>query len=135
MKIKHVHVARIPEDSDLVEGIIRYCVKKGIKCGSVNVIGALKNAELGFFNKESGEYERKSVNDQCELLSGVGNISNIEEKTFLHLHVVLGKSDFSVTGGHLIHGKVYVAEVIIHEYDGKCPRMKHGALNLWDAER
>ncbi len=134
MKVRDVHVFRVAEGEDLVQSIVDYSRKNHITCASVMVIGALKNAELGYFSKELGEYVRTEVDEQCELISGMGNISTREEEVFLHLHVLLGKRDFTTVGGHLIKGEVFVGEVIIHEYDGRCPRNKHGSLYLWDVQ-
>ncbi len=134
MRVKEVHVFRVPENEELMEYIGNFAEKNEVKCGSVSIIGALKEAEIGYYDEKAGEYRRKKIGEQCELLSAMGNISQHGEKPFLHIHVVLGKPDFSLTGGHLIRGRVFVAEVTIHEYDGRCPRNPHGKLLLWDTD-
>ncbi|NPA75475.1 MAG: DNA-binding protein [Euryarchaeota archaeon] len=134
MKIKEVYVFRIPEGRDLMEFIKEFAERNEIHCASVNIIGALKNAEIGYFSEEEGRYLKKEINEQCELLSAMGNISRKIEEVFPHIHVILGKKDFTVVGGHLIRGEVFVAEVIIHEYDGRCQREKYGDLYLWEPE-
>ncbi|GEM_PF-2787631 len=135
MKIKEVHVLRIPEDEELVKYIVDFARKNEIRCASVSVIGALKNAVIGYYSPSEKRYIKKSVDGQCEILCGSGNISWKEGiEPFLHLHITLGSEDFTVTGGHLIKGLVFVAEVIIHEYDGRCPRQKVGNLYLWRSD-
>ena len=134
MKVKNVYVFRVPEGRDLVRWIEDFGRENEIRRASVFVIGALKSATIGYFDESQGKYLKTSIDEQCELLSGMGNISWKEGKeVFLHLHVVLGRRDFSTIGGHLMDGEVFVAEVIIHEYDGRCPRVKTGNLYLWRA--
>ena len=134
MKEKNVYVFRILEGKDIVKSIEDFAEENEIQCASVNVIGALKNAEMGYFSNLKGKYITKEINEQCELLAGMGNISLKLENVFLHLHVILGRSDFTTIGGHLVRGEVFVAEVIIHEYDGRCPREQHNSLYLWSTE-
>ncbi len=129
-KIKEVHVFRIPENRDIMESLKEYIKNNEIKCGSLNVIGALKNAEIGYYSTEQQRYIKEYVDEQCEILSGMGNISTLENEPFIHFHIVLGRRDFSVTGGHLIRGTVFVAEVILYEFEGECPREKRN-LALW----
>ena len=133
MRIKNVYVFRVPEGKDLVEYLENFARENEVRCASVMAIGALKSARIGYFSVEEGRYLKEEVREQCELLSAMGNISWKEGvEPFLHMHVVLGRNDFSVIGGHLIRGEVFVAEVIIHEYDGRCPRQKFGSLYLWE---
>ncbi len=129
-KVKNVHVFRIPANKDIMEYLKNYVEENEIKCGAINVIGALKNADIGYYSTGQKRYIREYVDEQCEILSGLGNIFRIGGEYFVHFHIVLGRRDFWVKGGHLIRGKVFVAEVIIYEFEGECPRIKKD-LSLW----
>jgi len=120
--IEGVFIFRIPEGKELVKEIEKFASENDIKCGGVMVIGALKNARIGYYDPKMKKYIEMDVDEQVELLSAIGNISLKEGKVFLHLHAVLGKRDFSVVGGHLIKGEVFVAEVIIQKFSGKLER-------------
>ncbi|MEJ7669660.1 MAG: PPC domain-containing DNA-binding protein [Casimicrobiaceae bacterium] len=70
-------------------------------------IGAFERAVLGYFVWEKREYKRIAIDEQVELLSLIGDIAlgeNGEPK--LHAHVVLGRSDGSTLGGHLLEAYV-----------------------------
>ena len=55
-----------------------------------------------------------------EVLSGIGNISLLDDKPFVHVHVVLADSTGKAYGGHLDKGtKVWLIEAFIHEVDSK----------------
>lgn len=109
---------RLFKDENVFESLGKFCEKEEIRCGTFNGIGALKNCELGFYHLDKKEYERKVFPDEAELLSLVGNVSLLDNKAFLHIHTVLGASDFSTYGGHLFNADVAVtAEIIFRPLD------------------
>ena len=76
-------------------------------------IGALKWAELGYFDIETKEYLHNRVDGYFELLSLMGNIVFVDDKPLVHAHIILGKRDNSTIGGHLFSGEVSVTGEII----------------------
>jgi predicted DNA-binding protein with PD1-like motif len=79
------------------------------KVGSAHFtgIGALTDVELGYFQWDSKEYRRIPVREQVEVVSLVGNIAlSPEGGPALHAHIVVGKSDGTAMGGHLLGGHV-----------------------------
>jgi predicted DNA-binding protein with PD1-like motif len=79
---------------------------------------------LGYFDWETKRYRHIPVREQVEVLSLVGDIA-IDDQTgepMVHAHAVLGKSDGSAAGGHLIEAHVRPAlEVTLAE----APRYLH----------
>ena len=74
-------------------------------------IGMLKDFKLGFYNKDTGDYEWEEFTEPKELLSLSGSIT---EEGSMHLHVEVGGRDHDVSGGHLDGGKVFnVAELTL----------------------
>ncbi len=123
---------RVPEDEELVSFINDFCEKNEIKMATLNAIGSLKNATLGYFNVEKGKYEEIEVKDVHELLLANGNMSIKDGKPFAHVHAILGSKNGSVVGGHLIRGTVFVAELYIEELKGEpLERVPYGNLHLW----
>jgi uncharacterized protein len=80
-------------------------------------IGGFERVTLGYFDPGTSTFRRNEVDEQVELLSLVGNIAEAEDGTpKLHAHVVLGRSDATTRGGHLVEGIVRpTLEVIIEE--------------------
>jgi uncharacterized protein len=72
---------------------------------------------LGFFDWQRKDYRRIPVREQVEVTTLVGDIAvEADGKPALHLHAVLGRSDGSVLGGHLLKAHVRpTLEVIVHE--------------------
>ena len=77
-----------------------------VEAASVTAIGAFNRAVLGYFQWETKQYKKIAVDEQVEVLSLLGDVAVGDEGPTLHLHAVLGKSDGSVVGGHLIEAYV-----------------------------
>jgi hypothetical protein len=69
---------------------------------------------LGYFDWERKTYKRIPVEEQVEVVSLLGDFALQENAPKLHAHVVLGKSDGSALGGHLLEAEVRpTLEVIV----------------------
>ncbi len=119
-------------DEDIIDAIKEMVIKHDIKSGLVTIIGALKKATIGYFHIKSKEYEFKTVDEDVELISCMGNISYDNEGPIVHLHVSLGKSDYSVFGGHLSQPSLVsiTAEVHIYETNEKLMRSMDSRFGL-----
>jgi predicted DNA-binding protein with PD1-like motif len=70
---------------------------KAIAAASVAAIGAFESAKVGWFDLAAKRYSPISVDEQCEVLSLLGDIAEGDDgKASLHLHAVLGLRDGSV---------------------------------------
>ncbi len=136
--IGRVFMFRVPEDNDLLEYLNAFALENKIDTAWVNVIGSLKDIELGYYDTFAEEYLINRFNGFYELVAGVGNISLRDGKPFTHLHVVIGDRTGRAYTGHLIKAKVYVAEAFIVEILGepKLVRERVGRkLWLWKPYR
>lgn len=104
----------------------------GITAASLTAIGAFENATVGWFDFEKKTYKKIEVAEQCEVLSAIGDIAVGDDgKASLHVHVVLGLSDGSTRGGHLLGGKVRpTLEVVLTDTPAKMRRKKLAALGI-----
>lgn len=73
---------------------------------SLTAIGAFERAVLGYFDWNAKDYKRIPIEEQVEVLSLIGDVAESKGEPALHIHAVLGKSDGSVVGGHLLEGHV-----------------------------
>lgn len=87
--------------------ITRFAAQEGLSAASLTALGAFSKATIGWFDLAAKNYRKIPVDQQCEVLSALGDIAIGDDgKPSLHLHVVLGMSDGSTRGGHLIQGFV-----------------------------
>ena len=71
-------------------------------------IGAFRNATIGYFDRERRDYIKLPIDEQVEVLTLNGNVTMSENSTpKIHAHVILGRRDGSVRGGHLFDGEVW----------------------------
>jgi predicted DNA-binding protein with PD1-like motif len=114
-------------------GAIRaFAEKEGLDGAQVTAIGAFSSAVVGFFHPARKSYSRIPVDEQCEVLSALGDIARDEDgMASLHLHVVLGLSDGSCKGGHLLEAHVQpTLEVIVTEAPSGFRRRKREELGV-----
>ena len=102
---------------EVVAGLLRFAREHKLAGAHLTGIGAFERVTLGFFDRAKKDYKRIPILEQVELMSLVGNIAedaNREPK--LHAHVVVGKSDGTAYGGHLLEAFVRpTLEVIVVE--------------------
>jgi len=112
--------------------ISKFADQQTITGASVTAIGAFAHAKVGWFDIEAKRYKPIAVVEQCEVLSLLGDIAQGDDgKASLHLHAVLGLSDGSVRGGHLLEGTVRpTLEVTIVETAAHLRRKKHPELGI-----
>lgn len=91
------------EVTKLLSGFVR---EQKIDAGSLTAIGAFERAVLGYFDWSTKQYKRIPVDEQVEVLSLIGDVAVSEGEPTLHIHAVLGKSDGSTVGGHLLEAHV-----------------------------
>jgi predicted DNA-binding protein with PD1-like motif len=95
-----------------IQGFARH---HGVGAAQITAIGAFSDAVLGFFDWETKEYRKIPVREQVEVVSLLGDVAiGPDGKPALHAHVMLGRSDGSALGGHLMEAHVRpTLEVVI----------------------
>ncbi|MBV9907666.1 MAG: DUF296 domain-containing protein, partial [Hyphomicrobiales bacterium] len=74
-----------------------------VTSASLTAIGAFEKATIGWFDFNKKTYKKIEVEEQCEVLSAIGDLAIGDDgKASLHVHVVLGLSDGATRGGHLL---------------------------------
>jgi hypothetical protein len=108
--------------------ITEFADRERLLGASLTALGAFERATVGWFDIDAKKYRDIRVHQQCELLSAIGDIAEGDDgKASLHLHVVLGLSDGSTKGGHLLEAtirptmEVTVVETPVHLRRKKCP--------------
>lgn len=121
--------------------LTRFASESGITAAPLTAIGAFENATVGWFDFEKKTYKKIEVAEQCEVLSAIGDIAVGDDgKPSLHIHVVLGLSDGTTRGGHLMQGKVRpTLEVVLTDTPATLRRKKRSDIGValidLDAER
>jgi uncharacterized protein len=123
------YVVRLESGEPVIETLTAFMASQEVGFASVNAIGAMDRAEVGWWNGSTREYEFHLLEEQMEILSLQGTCTLMDGKPFLHLHCMLGRHDLSVVGGHLKEGRAYpMAEVWVQTQDTAVRRATEGSF-------
>jgi predicted DNA-binding protein with PD1-like motif len=101
---------------DPVSCLESFAADQRLSAARITAIGAFSRATLGWFDWEEKTYREIPIDEQVELLALVGDIALEDEQPSVHAHVVVGKSDGSAHGGHLLGATVRpTMEIVITE--------------------
>jgi len=121
--------AKVVEDADVVTYVVvcdpgdeavaaltQFARSEDLEAAQITAVGAFERATVGWFDRAARDYRRIPVDEQCEVLSLIGDVAEGQDGPILHVHVVLGLSDGTTRGGHLLEGTVFpTLEVIVTE--------------------
>jgi hypothetical protein len=101
---------------EAMAGLVEFARVNALGASHFTAIGAFRDVVLGYFDWEAKEYRKIPVREQVEVLSLIGDVALKDGEPKVHAHVVVGRSDGSTRGGHLIEGHVRpTLEVILTE--------------------
>jgi uncharacterized protein len=121
---------------DLLEGLDQAVKELGLNAATLQVIGGLEEASLGYFDPGTKEY-RTVPTGHVEIAAGLGNVSLRDGEPFIHLHLVVSGPDGAALGGHAMPGcRAFVVEAYLRALAGPPPVRQespaHG-LKVWPA--
>lgn len=105
------------EGDEVTDGLLEFAQRESISAAEFTGIGAFEQVTLGYFDWTKKDYSEIPIKDQVEVLAMIGDISlDVDDAPKVHAHVVLGRSDGTTRGGHLIAGTVRpTLEIVITE--------------------
>ena len=102
---------------EVMAGLQAFAQEQHLKGSHFSAIGACRSVTLGYFEWDTRQYRSLPVEEQVEVLSLVGDVSLAPDgQPRVHAHIVVGKSDGTAHGGHLLRAAVRpTLEVILTE--------------------
>lgn len=95
------YIVRLESGEPVMETLTAFLRERNVGFAQAVAIGAVRWAELGYWNADTRDYEFRVFSEQMEVVSFAGNCSIRDGEPFLHIHCTLGRQDFSLIGGHL----------------------------------
>src|SRR5579875_3331185 len=112
---------------EAVASLTAFAKEKKLGASRLTAIGGFQEATLGYFNLGKKDYDKIPVREQVEVLSLVGDITLTDKgDPKIHVHAVLGRSDGTTRGGHLIEGRVRPTLEVTLVESPRHLRRKHG---------
>ncbi len=142
---------KVVEDADVVTYVVvcdpgdeavaalnQFARAEQLEAASITAVGAFEHAVVGWFDRAAKDYRRIPVDQQCELLSLIGDVAQGQDGPIVHVHAVLGLSDGTTRGGHLLEGKVFpTLEAVVTETPAQLSKVLNPDIGiaLIDLER
>lgn len=109
-KTNNGYIIRLKRGEEIITTLSKFCEEQNILGASIKGIGGVRECEIAYYSFKLQEYLKKQFKasevipgeEVFELLNIQGNITLIEGKPFVHLHMLLGDKDMNVFGGHVV---------------------------------
>jgi uncharacterized protein len=102
--------------TEAVAEVERWARDRDVAAAQLTAIGGFERATVGWFEWSTKDYRRITVDEQCEVVSLVGDLALVDDGVSLHAHVTLGLSDGTARVGHLLAGIVRpTLEIVVVE--------------------
>ncbi len=116
---------------EVMAGLEAFAEAEGLSGAGFTAIGAFSDVTLGYFDWERKDYDQIEVEEQVEVLTLAGDIATKDGRPAVHAHVVLGRSDGTAVGGHLLRARVRpTLEVMVTETPAHLRKRLDGETGL-----
>ena len=125
-------LVRLETGEEIVGTIAKFARAHSIDAGEVSGIGSAYGVVLGYFDRQSKQYERRTVEEEVEIVSLLGNLALKEGAPFAHVHVTVSGRDYRPLSGHFFEGHTAATcELVIRPLPGYAQRAKDDATGLF----
>jgi len=94
---------------EAVAPLTQFARAERLEAAKITAVGAFERATVGWFDPAARDYRRIQLDQQCPLLSLLGDVAEGQDGPILHMHVVLGLSDGTRVNCH--HGGLAATRV------------------------
>lgn len=117
---------------DTVQALTNFVERERLQAAQLSAIGAFSAVTVGWLDPHSWTYQPIAVDEQCEVLSLLGDVAVDEDGApVLHLHVTVGLSDGTTRGGHVLAATVNpTLEVIVRESPARLRKVKRAGIPI-----
>jgi predicted DNA-binding protein with PD1-like motif len=136
--------SKIVEDADVVTYVVvcdqgdeamasleQFVRSERLEAAQITGVGGFERATVGWFDRATRQFRHIPVDEPSEVLSLIGDVAEGQDGPGLNIHVVLGLSDGTTRGGHLIEGQVFpTLELVVTENPAELRRVMHPDLGV-----
>ena len=125
------YVLRLESGDDILKSLRQFATTKRLGASLLEGIGSLSKVKLGHYDFRTKQYRYETFEDDLEILNLSGNIASMNREPLPHVHVTLGRRDFSVIGGHLDEGSsANMVEIGLWKLPEKLVKAKDAEIGL-----
>ena len=90
------------QGDEAFSGLLEFAEKYQVTSAHFTAIGALEGATLGWFDPKRKMYKKIPIVGQHEVIGMSGDIALYQGKPVVHTHMLVGISDGTIRGGHVL---------------------------------
>lgn len=98
------------QGDEAFSGLLEFAEKYHVTSAHFTAIGAINGATLGYFDPARKMYKKIAIDGQHEVIGMSGDIALYKGNPVVHTHMVVGNSDGTTRGGHVL--EVYVSPTL-----------------------
>ena len=130
-KIDDVYLVRVDKGEDIMKTLNDICAEKGIRLAKISGIGATDSISLSVYNSDEKKYYTKNFTGPHEITNLTGNVTQLDNQTYLHIHATIADKDFNAYGGHLKSAVVSgTCEIFIYKVNAYIDKIKDEVTGL-----
>ena len=130
-KVENKYFIRLERGEKIIETLLKFCKDNKIRLGYLTGIGAVSEVELGHYFLEDKKYTSRKLKEPLEILNLSGNITEMDDKPYLHVHITVSDREMKAFGGHLKEAVVSATcEIVITEVKGELRRKFDDEIGL-----
>ena len=129
----YIVIFEVDDPTEVIAGLTDFARSHQITAASITAIGMFTHTVIGYFEREIQQYRPITISENVEVISLLGDIALDVEKNEpkVHLHAILGLSDGSTRGGHLLEAHVGVTlEVVVNVFLTSLRRLPNKEIGL-----
>ena len=125
------YVVVCDEGDEAMASLKRFVRSERLEAAQITGVGGFERATVGWFDRTARQFRHIPVDEPSEVLSLIGDVAEGQDGPGLNVHVVLGLSDGTTRGGHLIEGQVFpTLELVVTENPAELRRVMHPDLGV-----
>ena len=98
---------RLEAGEEVIESLKQFADIQRIGFAALRAIGTFERVTLGYYDAETKSYRNEGIEEPVEVLNMSGNVAKGEDgERIIHAHVAVGRSDYTVLGGHVVEATV-----------------------------
>jgi predicted DNA-binding protein with PD1-like motif len=103
-------------DDEAMATLTSFAKAQRLRAAQFTAIGACSRVVIAWFDWTTKQYRKIAIDEQVEVLSLAGDVTLDDETPKVHGHMVVGKSDATAHGGHLVEAHVRpTLEIVLTE--------------------
>ena len=121
IKLFNGWLLRLDTGDELIDSIRLFANANNVKFAAITSgVGMIEHARMGFFCIPKNNYDLFELNNGPYDLSSIsGNISQLEDQAWPHVHIVVNQNGGGTYSGHVLSAICHItAEIFITDYSG-----------------